>query len=473
MKLFTVALMSLLMLLSCTLEDETVNTSPVTIAGDGTYTVTGGPITLTDLEINGLYAIFPQYNSRNVLRSASGNLFSTNGGTYLHFAEDDEFTFNPDDIGLSGGGSFRFVTLEPEEEGTKIEIRNDETGDKPLFTNEAGQAVYEEYYRVNLDQYVIDKNEIDKNEVAIMILKDGGGQNVDTDYGIFLPGKSSSFRDRSSKGVMNLSGYTDVYLYNQVHIEKVTSGDGTYTRELKLMTPVDLKPDLDEAVRLESPGIYRVKTDRLDSDKEYVIEIKKTDTSDMDLDFKRYHMSTSTMDPRTVEGYHRPYVFPIICDDDSIIVYVGNIEEDFIFNFQKDNGSYGGEATLREIGDREKDLIEEYVWNVGGDSSSEKKITIPGREEGIIPIIVRGDEAARSNKTLRLGIDGYSGNDIQLRILCSHIPNGAGYSQSGLLGDGETYEIDSGSCLEYMFLWYRNIEEGEKTPEITLSLTRY
>ena len=108
-----------------------------------------------------------------------------------------------------------------------------------------------------------------------------------------------------------------------------------------------------------------------------------------------------------------------------------------------------------------------------GDSSSEKKITIPGREEGIIPIIVRGDEAARSNKTLRLGIDGYSGNDIQLRILCSHIPNGAGYSQSGLLKDGETYEIDSGSCLEYMFLWYRNIEEGEKTPEITLSLTRY
>ena len=468
MKIFAAALMTFLMLLSCSPEDETAGGVPAG-SGDDTYIVTGNDqITLTDLDINGLYAIFPQHNSRNLLRSASEKLFLTNGGTYLHFAEESSFSFYLKDIGLTDGDSVRVITLEPESDGTVIDIRNDGSGDTPLFTNEEGQDVYEEYYRVNLDQHVTDKD-----EVAIMILKDGGGENVDTDYGIFLPGHSSSFRDRSSKGVMDLSEYTDVYLYNQVHIEKVTSGDGTYTRELKLMTPVDLKPDLDEAVRLESPGIYRVKTDGLDSNKEYVIEIKKTDTSDMDmdLDFKRYHMSTSTMDPRTVEGYHRPYVFPIICDDDSIIVYVGDIEEDFIFNFQKDNGSYGGEATLREIGDREKDLIEEYVWNVGGDSSSEKKITIPGREEGIIPIIVRGDEAARSNKTLRLGIDGYSGNDIQLRILCSHIPNGAGYSQSGLLKDGETYEIDSGSCLEYMFLWYRNIEEGVESPVITLSLT--
>ena len=385
----------------------------------------------------------------------------------MHCSQADvhSFSFYLKDIGLTDGDSVKVITLEPESDGTVIDIRKDGTGDTPLFTNEDGQDVYEEYYRVNLDQHVADKD-----EVAIMVLKDGGGQNVDTDYGIFLPGHSSSFRDRSSKGVMDLSEYTDVYLYNQVHIGKVRND--SYTRELKLMNPVDLK--LDEVVRLEPPGIYRVKTDGLDSNKEYVIEIKKTDTSDMDmdLDFKRYHMSTSTMDPRTVEGYHRPYVFPIICDGDSIIVYVGNIEEDFIFNFQKDNGSYGGEATLREIGDREKDLIEEYVWNVGEgeDSSFKKVIKIPGGDEGVIPIIVRGDEAARSNKTLRLGIEGYSGNDIQLRILCSHIPNGAGYSQSGLLKDGETYAIDSGSCLEYMFLWYRNVE-GETPPVITLSLT--
>lgn len=467
MKIFAAALMTLLMLLSCSPEDETTGGVP---AGSG-----DDQITLTDLDINGLYAIFPQHNSRNLLRSASEKLFLTNGGTYLHFAEESSFSFYLKDIGLTDGDSVKVITLEPESDGTVIDIRNDGSGDTPLFTNEDGQDVYEEYYRVNLGQ-----NVADKNEVAIMVLKDGGGHKVDTDYGIFLPGKSSSFRDRSSKGVMDLSGYTDVYLYNQVHIEKVTSGDGKYTRELKLMTPVDLKLDLDEAeaVRLESPGIYRVKTDGLDSDKEYVIEIKKMDTSDMD--FKRYHMSTSTMDPRTVEGYHRPYVFPISYDGDSIIVYIGkpvedlnisdNGSKDFIFNFQKDNGSYGGEATLREISEDENKHIEKYIWDVD-ENHTEKKITIPGSGEGVIPIIVRGDEAARRNKTLRLGIEGYSGNDIQLRILCSHIPNGAGYSQSGLLGDGETYEIDSGSCLEYMFLWYRNIEEGEKTPEITLSLT--
>ena len=476
MKLFIVALMTLLMLLSCTPEDETVNTSPVTIAGDGTYTVTGGLITLTDLEINGLYAIFPQYNSRNVLRSASGNLFSTNGGTYLHFAEDDEFTFNPDDIGLSGGGSFRFVTLEPEEEGTKIEIRNDETGDKPLFTNEAGQAVYEEYYRVNLDQYVIDKNEIDKNEVAIMILKAGGGGNVDTDYGIFLPGHSSSFKERKSKGVMDLSDYTDVYLYNQVHIGEVRND--SYTRELRLMNPVDLI--LDEEVSLKSPGIYRVKTDGLDPESEYVIEITRPEH----VDFNHYLMSTGTMDPRTVYGYHRPYVFPISYGPDSIIVYIGKpVEElnnsddaveadnkDFIFNFQMSNGTDGGKAMLREITADEKEDIEEYVWNV--DVNPEKmEIQIPGEGEGIIPIIMKGDEKLRRGKTLELGIDGYSGNGIQLRILCSHVPNGAGYSQSGLFSNGDrTYEIDSNSCLEYMFLWYKGIKAGEN-PVITLSLT--
>lgn len=470
MKIFAAALMTLLMLLSCSPEDEITGGVPAG-SGDDTYIATGNDqITLTNLDINGLYAIFPQHNSRNLLRSASGNLFSTNGGTYLHFAEESSFSFYPEDIGLSDGDSMRVIKLEPESDGTVIEIRNDGSGDKPLFTNEVGQDVYEEYYRVNLDQ-----NVADKNEVAIMILKDGGGQNVDTDYGIFLPGKSSSFRDRSSKGVMDLSDYTDVYLYNQVHIEKVTSGNGTYTRELKLMTPVDL--ELGKIVSLTSPGIYRVETDRLDNTKEYVIEIKKTDTSDMY--FRRYHMSTGTMDPRTVEGYHRPYVFPISCNDDSIIVYIGkpvedlnssdNGSKDFIFNFQKDNGSYGGEATLREINEDEEEHIKEYVWTVDK-NHTEKKITIPGEDEGVIPIIVKGNEDDRSNKTLRLGIKGYSGNDIQLRILCSHIPNGAGYSQSGLRKDGETYEIDSGSCLEYMFLWYRNVEEGE-APEITLSLT--
>ena len=476
MKLFTVALMTLLMLLSCTPEDETVNTSPVTIAGDGTYTVTGGPITLTDLEINGLYAIFPQYNSRNVLRSASGNLFSTNGGTYLHFAEDDEFTFNPDDIGLSGGGSFRFVTLEPEEEGTKIEIRNDETGDKPLFTNEAGQAVYEEYYRVNLNQYVIDKNEIDKNEVAIMILKAGGGGNVDTDYGIFLPGHSSSFKERKSKGVMDLSEYTDVYLYNQVHIGKVKND--SYTRELRLMNPEDLK--LNEEVSLKSPGIYRVKTDGLDPESEYVIEI----TRPASADFDDYLMSTGTMDPRTAGGYHRPYVFPVRYDGDSIVVYIGKpVEElnnsddaveadnkDFIFNFQMSNGTDGGTAMLRIINDEEKKHIEKYVWNVDV-NPTKKTITIPESGEGIIPIIMEGSTKNRIGKTLTLDTNGYSGDGIQLRILCSHVPNGAGYSQSGLFSnDAKTYEIDSGSCLEYMFLWYKGIAKGEN-PVITLSLT--
>ena len=461
MKLFTVALMTLLMLLSCTPEDETVNTSPVTIAGDGTYTVTGGPITLTDLEINGLYAIFPLHNSRNLLRSDPENLFSTNGGTFIHFAEDDEFTFSPGDIGLSSGGSFRYIVLEPEEEGTKIDIRKDGNGgDELLFTNEDGQAVYEEYYRVNLDQYVIDKNEIDKNEVAIMILKDGGGDNVDTDYGIFLPGHSSSFRDRSSKGVMDLSEYTDVYLYNQVHIGEITSKNGSYSRELRLMNPEDLM--LDNGVPLKSPGIYRVKAEGLDS--EYVIEITRPESADFD----DYLMSTGTMDPRTAEGYHRPYVFPISYDGDSIIVYVGKVEEDFIFNFQMSNGTDGGTAMLREINEYDKDLINDNVWDVEKEPGK-KEIQIRGGE-GIIPIIMKGDETLRRGKKLTLDTNGYSGNGIQLRILCSHIPNGAGYSQSGLFSnDVKTYEIDSNSCLEYMFLWYEGIK-GE-SPVITLSLT--
>ncbi len=461
MKIFTAALMTLLMLLSCSPEDETAGGVPAG-SGDDTYIATDNDqITLTNLDINGLYAIFPQHNSRNLLRSASEKLFLTNGGTYLHFAEESSFSFYPEDIGLTDGDSVRVITLEPESDGTVIDIRNDGRGDKPLFTNDDGQDVYEEYYRVNLDQ-----NVADKNEVAIMILKDGGGQNVDTDYGIFLPGKSSSFRDRSSKGVMDLSDYTDVYLYNQVHIEKVTSGDGTYTRELKLMTPVDLKLDLDEAeaVPLESPGIYREKAEGLNS--EYVIEITRPESADFD----DYLMSTGTMDPRTAGGYHRPYVFPISYDGDSIIVYAGKIEEDFIFNFQKYGDSDGGTAMLREITADEKEDIEKYVWDVDNDPT-EKTIAIPERGEGIIPIIMEGSEEKRSDKTLTLDTNGYSGNDIQLRILCSHIPNGAGYSQSGLLKDGETYEIDRGSCLEYMFLWYRNVEEGEKTPEITLSLT--
>ena len=456
MKLFIVALMTLLMLLSCSPEDDTT-TLPPPVAEEDTYIVTGNePITLTDLEINGLYAIFPQRNSRNLLRSDPENLFSTNGGTYLHFAEESTFSFYPESIGLNDGDSLRVITLEPESDGTVIDIRKDGTGDKPLFTNEDGQDVYEEYYRVNLDQYGIDRD-----EVAIMILKNGGGEKVDTDYGIFLPGHSLSFKERKSKGVMDLSDYTDVYLYNQVHIGEVRND--SYTRELRLMNPVDL--ELGKSVSLESPGIYRVRTDGLNLDSEYVIEITRPEH----VDFNHYLMSTGTMDPRTAGGYHRPYVFPVRYNGESIIVYVGKIEEDFIFNFQKYGDPDGGTAMLREITDKEKEDIEESVWNID-ENPTEKTITIPGKGEGIIPVVMKGDENLRSGKTLKLGIDGYSGDGIQLRILCSHVPNGSGYSQSGLFKNGETYEIDSDSCLEYMFLWYRGIAEGEN-PVITLSLT--
>ena len=124
---------------------------------------------------------------------------------------------------------------------------------------------------------------------------------------------------------------------------------------------------------------------------------------------------------------------------------------------------------LREITADEKEDIEKYVWDVDNDPT-EKTIAIPERREGIIPIIMEGSEEKRSDKTLTLDTNGYSRDGIQLRILCSHIPNGAGYSQSGLFSNGaKTYEIDSSSCLEYMFLWYSGIE-GDVS-EVTLSLT--
>ena len=123
MKIFAAALMTLLMLLSCSPEDETTGGVP---AGSG-----DDQITLTDLDINGLYAIFPQHNSRDLLRSASKNLFLTNGGTYLHFAEESSFSFYLKDIGLTDGDSVKVITLEPESDGTVIDIRNDGRGDTP------------------------------------------------------------------------------------------------------------------------------------------------------------------------------------------------------------------------------------------------------------------------------------------------------------------------------------------------------
>ena len=137
-------------------------------------------VTLTGLTPGEVYTICPQSSSSPAAKatsitsapkaSPSSDLITTNGGTYIIYADSDTVQFGGDELG-DGTSSFKLAELEPEpiDIGDNMIIQSN--SDKPLFVNGEGQKVYEKVYEVDLSK--ASELELTLSDIVVYTVRSG------------------------------------------------------------------------------------------------------------------------------------------------------------------------------------------------------------------------------------------------------------------------------------------------------------
>ncbi len=346
-------------------------------------------VTLTNLTPGHLYAIYP---SGSILPSkGSSDLINTQGGTFLLTPDTAEFSFSGGDIGISDG-TFRVYELHPE--GRDMII--DESSDTPLFISSDGTKVYEEYYEIDLSEV----QDIDASNVSLFSIRNGNGVAT-VSRGII----SQDGRLISGENLMDLSGQKVVRIFNQIHIKE---SDGDMSQELRLMTPETIST----GSKLQSPGMYRIGKTAED----IVMEI------DCSAGVTMYQLMSRFPNVRDAHtGLKVDRFFPIYASDSErkLIVYIGPVSNDILFEFYLYEGSNGGTATIRPITAEEKELIQ-TIGATGGTISAPA-----GEGVRIVPFIIDGKASSSAS------ISTTANDDTQI-IIRSFSDDMRGYSQLSL-----------------------------------------
>lgn len=405
-------------------------------------------VTLTGLENGGLYGIYPKGNVRSGMSRAAGNgLILTNGGTYLLQSDGSDFTFTGADVGISGQGSVIIRKYEPVDGDRVINTETDE----PLYTSRDGYPVYEEYYIADLE-----REGVDPSRTALMLYMTGSG-SFSTDYGVLDASTGTLSRDPRLSGVMDLSSHDSVGLFNQV-----VKRSGKTRQELMIQTPEVLERDTDAAI--DSYGnLYEVRAS--DCTGEMVLEVRTGDCSVWD-----YHFCGRVTDSRIASGAdagkRQPYLFPVDYDPVSgtVILYVGSVEQDFIFNISLDQGKAGsGTVRLRQIADNEKARIRYF------DLSQTDRLTVTVSADDVFtPVIFTNTGSNQAAAQIRAD---YSRSSYNLIFVRGHEGN-IGYSTDSL--DNHVpfdFGGDNGDCPEYISIVNKYNEAG--VVELAVSRTGF
>ena len=468
----TVLALILILIVICSCEDspdssgvsgpDEVVVTGISASLSRTYQISGNTqVRMTGLVTDGLYGIYPSDSTRSVDNTFSRdvvNLTATATGTYLHLSVGDDLIFSGRDVGIRGQGGVRMIRFTPINGNGEMVIDTNDITTGYIGDNDLGQRMFEKYFLVDLDSLGIDKS-----DVALMKVREGSARNLNTDHGIVSERGIGSSQDPALNGVMDLSAYSTIGIFQMAHI-----GSGWKREGLVLTNPVKLEMGM--KMVLSSPSVVRIPA----SDKELVIELSDFRN---DLGFTSLSLKDSTVDGRIATGrragMHAPYIFPISCTSDengadTVLLYVGTLEEDVIFDFQ--NGEITGEictATLREITPEEKNLI--TFFDICEEIPLE--ITLPGIESGyraVYPVVFRSEDADDL-----IGVDleaefSDPETDILVHLLYGAIDD-KGFSQGGLEVEFPTYEGYNNRRLEYFYIVYKAKDVGQK---VTISFSK-
>lgn len=403
-------------------------------------------VTLTELEKNGLYGIYPENIDRNISsRAAVNGLVPTQGGTYLHLSDGTDFSFLGSDVGIAERGKVKVMKYQPVTEDRAID-----TDGTPLYWAEDYGGVYpvfEEYYIVNLEE-----ERLDPSRVALLNYSTGSG-SFSTDYGVIDPSSGSLSRDPEFCGLMDLSSKDEIGIFNQV-----VKREGHRVQEIIPLNPVKL--ELDEVNTLELVR-YLYEVDGVSCTGEMVLELNIGENSVWD-----YRFSGSVTDGRKADGgYRQPYIFPISYDEDTstVLLYIGEVEEDFIFEIiTEENIVSPGTIKLRQILDEER----KKIHFVDVEDGMRTTINVNGKD-AFTPVVFTSDPDTLHEMQVR---GDFTDNGFNIRLAYGHIGN-RGYSQFGLNNHEIKDDDFSNDVLEYLVI--RNPEQIEGGVTLSFSKTGF
>ena len=449
-----------LILASCSQEPEEKVVPPETVSVDKVLSDISEPVlagrqttvTLSGLKKGELYGI---YAAAGVSRSlepesgtSSGLIPAGNTGAYLFLADKNgDLTFTGMDAGISDIGTLRFVNYDLDKTDGVFTINS--KNDAPLFTAADGTEFYEEYYEIPLDG-------IESGDVAVLSINKS--QNVlhrATYNGVVTENEVKGSDAPENCGVMNLSGRESVRLISQMKLRLRESDNGGSAVRIALKNPVTLKKN--EQSDLISPSIYRIKSS--DSNEEYVLELT------LDNGFGLYDFDTliNNSRPRYASGDNagriKNYIAPMSVEGNKILLYVGKLDQDFIFDFYK----------LYEFEDFEKEIIEESVGKIELRPISEDErakivsinideykepLDIELTADDLLKLVIFTADNPEALKGLRISLDfveGESDDGLMCKSYSSR-DDSRGYSQNILqqANEDKTFVYDQDEHVDYL-----------------------
>ena len=322
----------------------------------------------------------------------------------------------------------------------------DTTTDKPVdirpYDDDPNARFFEEYYRVDLKEEGLDLSRVALLNYSV-VSRSGG---FSTDYGIV---DADSGRLIHVTGIMDLSGYDEVGIFNQV----VARNGGQLRQEVVLLNPKKLETGT--ATELEKTR-YLYEVDEASCTDEMVLEVDIGNNNIRD-----YYFENSVTDGRIAygpdSGKRKPYIFPISYDERTgiVLLYVGEVHESFIFEvITSEDVENPGTIKLREITADERKLIR-FVEVSDGE---EVKVEV-NSDDYFTPVIFTSD----SHTTLeQMHVMVDCTGAYKVRLICGHL-GGGGFSQFGL-GNHEIVKNDfSNDVLEHSYIINRDGMEGSVT----------
>lgn len=327
-------------------------------------------------------------------------------------------------------------------------MRNRKITISPYIREGREGKLYEEFYLIDTEDLRNDGFNI--NNIVICDSNSGGGEKY-TDYGLILDLKEFNLsQNPKNYAVVNLSEYESIGIYNSLFL--IESRNNNVSKEVKLVNPVTLK--LNESKEITGKSmVFRVDADSLEKKTEYVLKITPQESMDRD----NYAISMNNPNPRFANsGMRRPYLFPLNNSDDSILIYIGEIDSekgDFIFDFNVNvNNTFNHYGSV-EIVPLSGNMTRPETINLTNNIKAIKEFEVKQGDRTIIPFIIRAEnEDLLSDFDLYFECTDKNCNlDDEIRMfVISALDKGFGYAQTPVWHK-EIAEVWATDILEFIY----------------------
>ena len=437
-----------------------------------------GKIKAENLTSEHLYSVLiNESEARNLIRStteteSNKNIFPTNYGTWLLFPDESgrgEIDIR-NDLNVNDASGFYLYDITSNSDDHVIR----EGVDDYLVVNWNNRSgrLYESYYSVEL---IAEKEKgLNLENVVIYDAMQSGG-SLSRDFAIFRNGKDVidyiNSNNAEMHGILDFSAYENVGIYNAIVIYK--SNTGRITSELKLKNP---KPfDIYNKKYIDDvENIYLVEAPESDNAK-YILRIRPAEG----LSNENFFLQFDQGNPRYENGYRRPYLIPLKETRKELLFYVGEIDENFLFDLEvggvnSESNNYGTIVLVSEneidTSDCDYQLFEIDLNEVPQKPFPMKSVKIDSNCRGYVAFIVI--DSPKGAYDLSFSIDGKENIPGVRMVTMSGLDKGFGYSRNSCKSGESTVSIREKDNIEYFYLEFDRNFTDEDIYEITITVNQ-